>query len=222
MAFNNYIEDDWDDNALTGRSASQKDVFYSFSDGGTGDLLKGVYRPYWNEIVTTDLNIQNGELEFTLNSNDGTESVNISTTTNLTVGEWSRDIKFASDSTDNSNNGNISDFLFISTDNNGRSSSNCLTMTVSNYSSNSNRWQLSKTDNGTTTELIGATPTPPTSYTTQRVTRDSYGNFELFRGGVSEGTTTDAFLPEPNYAIIACYDHEGSGVHIFMDNLLIK
>jgi len=56
---------------------------------------------------------------------------------------------------------------------------------------------LGKVDGGTYTHLI-SDDNPSTTQATFKFTRDASGNYEFFKDGVSQGTTTDTFLPTNN------------------------
>ena len=99
----NYIEDDWNDNSLTNRSAKEKGLYYSYSEGGTGDLLKGVYRPKWKvmrgspTVTSGELVIQSGDYPY------------IQTQSKITTGSWSYDWRDLNQSAENL----YTDFFFF-------------------------------------------------------------------------------------------------------------
>lgn len=220
MAFTNYLEDDWNDGTLSGRTNAAKDVFYQYGTGGTGDLLKGVYRPHWIGEDTGDLTVTNGELECALQATHGTgaQAVKIYTTSNQTVGSWQWDIKHG-DTTGSTTAGNTMTYFFICDHTGDRYTGNSL-LIVFHDRTDTNNTMLQKCVNGTNTALIAVQETLWTTYKPQRATRDSYGNFEMFFDGVSKGTATDSYLPDAKYAKITAYDNDFSTTRKYADNLI--
>lgn len=200
MALQNYIEDDWDDNALTNRSASQKDVFYQFSDGGTGDLLKGVYRPRW-EIDQGSPSASNQQLEMPAGN---TTAPVLITPSNIFTGSWSVDIRIVSSST--------IDSVYL----------NYLLSDINNryfYRADyDNRLRLQKIENSSVTTLIEVSWDGDTSNHRYKVTKNSYNTHEAFYDGASKGTVTDSFNPEAKYLRLA----SGIDSESEWDNLLVR
>jgi len=184
MALNNYIEDDWDDNALSGRTNPSKDVYYSITESGTGDLLKGVYRPRWRNVVpiftSNSGNISAVNSELSLN----TESA-AATSSNVDVGSWKHDFRLSS----SGNTTNIGARQIHQDDNNH-------VYTIAR--ADGTNYKLYKKVSGSNFKIISATWPNDTSWHTHELTRSSYGEYELFFEATSKGTATDTFLPDVN------------------------
>lgn len=65
---NNYIEDNWNDNALSNRTNSETGYFLHPSDSlindfEAGDVLKGMYRPDWTATAGSPT-VSSGSVEF--------------------------------------------------------------------------------------------------------------------------------------------------------------
>lgn len=173
---NNYIEDDWNDNAVTNRTNASKGYYYNYHTGGSGDLLKGVYRPRWI-AETGSISASNGKLQL------GTDALAV-TPSDITVGTFQVNFTL-------SNSGTLGthgcDWLRI--DGNNRYSST--------YDGNQG-YALDKVVNGSGTELLTASYSQTETQREDRMTRNSYGNIETFTDGSSNGTTTDTDITESN------------------------
>ena len=210
MALDNYIEDDWNDNALTGRSNTEKDVFYQYYDSGTGDLLKGVHRPRWRHVSgTVDATNQRVEMY----GDDSVQKV-IETPSSLTVGSWTVDHRF---------NSIGDDFLAVSIicDNVndygiGRTQNGYWFGDRSGGSSPS--YDLFVAEGGGNTRIIDAQSPQDTNWHTSECTRDIYGNFELIRDGTSQGTGTDTTYNETAAMALGDCNTE----NVMYDNLAVQ
>lgn len=189
MALNNYIEDDWDDNSLTGRTGAEKDVFYQYSTGGTGDLLKGVYRPRW-EVESGYVEANNSQLEVPPGD---TTTQNVTTTSEMSVGSWSLSWVFE---TVISSGGVRINFMPGELLGSNLVPNNSIFIDINNFESN---YDLIKRISGTNTRVITSTWPVDTNNHSSKVTRDSYGGAELFFDGTSQGTTTEAEDIDVNY-----------------------
>lgn len=206
MALNNYIEDDWDDNALTSRSNPEKGLFYQYGDGGTGDLLKGVYRPRW-EVTTGTVNATNSELLL-----QGGTSAQCRTQSILTVGSWQVDIEYQS----GASAGTYICFLFEENFGTGTRPNQGYYFKVSN----SSQFDIRKNDNGTYSTVVSdSSDFNFTNLATCLVERDSYGNFEGFKDGSSIGTGNDTQFSRAD-GRLAMYN--GTGSDITIDNFAVQ
>lgn len=212
MALNNYIEDDWEDNALSGRKSVEKGVFYEYGTDGTGDLLKGVYRPMWT-VESGGSSASSGILQVP-SGNNGNQCV--VTPSQMSIGEWSYDWKnpLSADS-------GACRFNFIDP-NNDRNSKGQLGAgyAISWDSGPSYWWNLYRWDGYSSATIIvncsdwGADD----SWHSAKASRDSYGGFEVFRDGSTLGTTTDTNYQETQALSVG--NHDGSPLYI--NNLLLK
>lgn len=211
MTIDNYIEDDWGDNSLTGRTNPEKDVYFSRTDSGTGDLLKGVYRPQWS----SGGNVATSENNMARVGRSGGNPGFIQSPSVASVGRFSYDVQRISSS---SSNGLSIQFLQDSKLTDGDFD---VPNQYSLYAKNptGSEYRLRKRDSDSTTNLVNATWTSDTSLHTLEATRDSFGNLEFFEDGTSKGTTTDLFIFDVNFTAIVCFDND-SGYYV--DNLLIK
>lgn len=205
----NYLEDDWGDNALSSRTSTSDGVYAHPDANEAGDVLIGRYRPEW-KIVSGSSLVSSGELVW--DDSDG-DNFFYATPSSFTVGSWQMDISIStSDSTDHG----VALYLISSEAAIGPSDA------YSTCATDSSIYRLRKKDSGSTTTIISGSWSVDGAYHTSKTTRDSYGNWELFNDGVSEGTTTDTFLPETRYAMIR-FDESGTGTStIKADNLVVK
>lgn len=212
----NYLEDDWNDNALTSRTGSTEGYFLHPSDSLTGagdyeagDALKGVYRPDWNVTVGT-IDTSNGYVDFQNTSGDSF----ISTPSEFLVGSWEFD--WRKSATFSSGNTSVN-FFFMAQNNDSVASS----YTYKLYFGQSNRnAAIDKYDaSNNRTELIGWIQARDENYHDARVTRDSNGNFEAFEDGVSQGTANDTTFKSVSYITLA---GGGGDVDMHMDNLVVN
>ena len=204
----NYIEDDWEDNSLTARSNPEKGLYYSYSDGGTGDLLKGVYRPKWTVTRgnSSKINASNGELVIESTGDDN--NVCVATPSNISIGEWVFDYHH--------DDARYGGFAFISTgDVHGGVPQYRVITTDSTYSSD----RLQKDTGSSATNLIDYGSSGAFTET-WRITRNSYGNIEWLRDGQSVGTTTDSFSPEAKFVVFR-HSNTATGTDT-CNNLTIK
>lgn len=176
-----YIEDDWDDNALTNRTNSREGYFLHPSDDllsgdfEAGDALKGVYRPDWRQVEGS-ATVSGGLLRVPADT-----TAIISSPSEFNTGTFETTFSLGS-----AGSAGTLGLRFVATNNN-----NTLEVAI-NYAGPN--YTLRKQDGGTFTELTSSAKAPDSG--TAKVTRDSYGNFELFLDGVSEGVATDTFVPE--------------------------
>lgn len=171
----NYIEDDWNDNALNSRSNAERGYYYNYHTGGTGDLLKGVYRPRWI-IANGSPSASGGTLN--LPAGDSTQQA-VQTPSELSVGKWQYDFQFQ-ERTQSANRG--------------------LRLVLINPSASAvysvqiqtdGDFELHVDDGGQTILISGSWGADTSLYTIE-LTRDSYSNWELFRDSTSQGTATNS------------------------------
>ena len=184
----NYLEDDWGDNAITGRTSSKEGYFLHPSDGliadmEAGDALKGVYRPEWTVKAGTP-SASGGALVL----DPGDE---IKTSTNFHTGRW--EITWSNASSPSG--GFFGFYLFIQNTN-------------SNWFEYTNdvavgSLVMRKNEAGTTSDILSVAAITDTNQHTTAAERDSYGNWEAFKDGASQGTFTDTFLPDPRWQQLA-------------------
>lgn len=172
----NYLEDDWDDNALSGRSNSEKGIYYQYGDGGAGDLLKAVYRPLWT-VTGGNPSVQSGSVVF-----GGTDADAIETPADMQTGEWEYDFTW----TDNQDWDTFSFKIF-------QDGSNHFRFELKSDNADPD-FKLVKIESGSSSHIIDSSWEDDQGIQhTVRYTRDSYGEFELFYDGASQGTGTDTF-----------------------------
>ena len=201
-----YIEDDWGDNNLSGRSGAEEGYFLHPSDSlisgdvEPGDALKSVYRPEWL-LNTSDPYVQNSELR--VDSLSG-GSTGVRTPTKAITGEWVMDFRYRT-----LGSGNDGIFYFMWGDNNGESNKNDAWRWFAQDDANQ-YYRISKYEGGSITHVIDTTWAPDTNWHTGRSTRDSYGGWELFLDGSSQGTATDEYIP-PREATEIAFNDAGGG-----------
>lgn len=203
----NYLEDDWNDNALTARTSPEEGYFLHPSDGLTGtgdyepgDALKGVYRPDW-EIESGSPSASNGEL--VLPPGD---------TTNQTIAQPA---EFTSAS--------MEDDVYH-TDHSGgrmdltprlRNGDSEYTFSVDAYD---DVYVYSYDGSGGTRIIESTNNMTYSAWVKWRLTLDSYANWEAFKDGTSLGTTTDdGQLPPEKTAI-----RNAADVECKVDNMVIQ
>ena len=200
MALNNYLEDDWDDNSLTGRTGAEKDVFYQYGTGGTGDLLKGVYRPRWDSI-SGSFTTSGGALQSTSNAS-------VTTPSEATMGSFSMDYQISGSDGD----AEEVDLGFMCPSPDVTSllkPQNGYMIRLYRSSLSNSDFNIAKMVGGTFSKIIDTSATATTDPLTLRADRDSYGNFELFEQGTSQGTGSDTEFSSSGYAIISFLDAPG-------------
>lgn len=216
----NYLEDDWNDNALSGRTSAEKGVYYSYHDGGTGDLLKGIYRPVWTRPrAAGNISLSNGTVTWSLD--DSVDYGNpIVTPTAFTVGRFEGDYQF----TATSNDFDICAFDWIhQADNYGTNwAPNEALYTSINDDAN---YRVFKNVGGTGTALIDSSWDNDTTTHRTAYERDAYGNHELFYDGVSKGTGSDTYFPpKPLVTGIRGHDNPNRATNrdLIIDNLVVQ
>lgn len=209
MALDNYIEDDWGDNFLRGRNNLEKDIFYKYSNGGNGKLLKGVYRPKWKNKYGGS-SAANNQMEISDSSNNGRQTV--LTPSIISFGLMKFDFSWTS------SNGGFTTF-FIAED---ISSDWIGNVTKSGGDS----LRLSKYQGSSRTDLISGADTNDGSWYTVENIRDSYGNLEMKVNGTSNGTANDSFLPNPRFLGFdsgkAYYGSNRPNSSVKVDNLVVR
>lgn len=179
IAQTNYLEDDWNDNKLTNRDNPTDGFFTHPQANEAGDTLIGRYRPEWS-VGFGSINVSNGQIDETPTSDS-----RLDTSSQFVTGSWSIDLHIDPQGTGNDN----VQWRVISADDD----SNYWQMV---WSDDGTSYNITKSDGGSNTNIVSSSHNP-TSNTTCKTTRDAYGNFELFESGVSKGTGTDTFLPDP-------------------------
>lgn len=207
MAIDNYIEDDWDDNALTERAGSEKDVYYNYGTGGAGDLLKGVYRPRWN-TESGSPTANDGEFELSPGNNTLQKAA---TPSNLTTGEWSYNVQYQGGTV--SQRTSLTLFANSFTD-----AAHTYQDSYSVVYDDTDGVRLQVNDGGSITTLITYTTDANTNTRSVRVTRDSYGSWEMFVDGTSRGTATDTKITESKIMAIG----NDSDQTVNYDNLVVQ
>lgn len=187
----NYLEDDWGDDALTGRTNPNTGVFREQLSGGVGDLLKGIYRPAW-QVESGSVSASNGELVIPAGD---TTTQNATTPSRMTVGAWSWDFYFASTP---GSGGHTKSIL-------------CQDVNLTAFGGSNNCYHFAavangdyafkRTDGGTNTSLISASWAADTATYTPKITRTEDGDFELFKNGTSQGTATDTTFDTSFYGM---------------------
>lgn len=206
----NYLEDDWDDNNLTGRASTTEGYFLHPSDGlisdmEAGDALKGVYRPEWT-TQSGSPSATNQELQLA----DGSTTVQaVSIPSVFTVGRWQWDHDY------NSNPSSGGTRLYFIAQNSGADPNDAYAIEVLHDTN----LDLIKDSGGSESTLINGSRTDNTSSQNYDVARDSYGGFELFNDGdVSQGTATDTTHTESLYLVI----RNSANARSDNDNVVVK
>lgn len=209
----NYIEDDWDDNNLTGRTGSEEGYYLHpsdnlISDVEAGSTLKGVYRPDWT-VGQGSLSASSGDI--VLSPGDV-----LKTPSKLTVGSWSYDYTLL----------NVSSTLYHRFSFMGTGSVDSNQLIVNGYSiyidnQSTGGFQLIRLDStGDFNTIIDHSPSKDTNTHSAEVTRDSFGGFEFYRDGVSVGTASDTTYSE---ARIIAFGNDSNGSENYRaDNLVVQ
>lgn len=199
----NYIEDDWNDGSLSGRTNASTGFFKEKNDSGsTGNLIKAINRPEWN--VTDATVTANNRLQTDPNNDSSSTSDDqVNVNSEITVGTWSWESNLP-DTT-----GSLGLLLMIFID-----SSNLYSVA---WASSNDNYEFSKTVGGAFTELItGPVNTTTGTFFSHKVTRDDFANWEAFFDGSSYGTTSDDEIINTEYV---AFGGNGTGEH---DNLVIN
>lgn len=203
-----YLEDDWDDNALTSRTSPQDDVYAHPDANEAGDVLIGRYRPEW-DIVVSGPTATNGYLHHDTANGNG----ELRTPSNHTTGEWSFDFMWESIG---ASGDKMTTYYMRDLSNN-----NQYHEWYEDSINGNELYRLYKVDSGSSTILIDYNWDGSTSWKSSRLTRDSYGNFEKFEDGASMATVTDSFLPNTETFDMRFSD-AGGGASWRRDNLMVK
>lgn len=200
-----YLEDNWDDNALSSRSnPTSGPWFYQPVPNQPGDTLVGRYRPDWT-IPSGTPSATNQRVEFPDSNANGIQE--IVTDTDITVGSWQWDFTSAA----NVDAGSGSGLVFIWQDSNNK---------WFTPAQGDDEVALRKTDAGTTTTIYKASATVDDGNPhTIEQQRDDAGNFETFVDGASIGTGSDTFLPTPN---LMRYYSSNWEAKVYLDNLKVQ
>lgn len=183
MTRNTYIDDDWDDNALTGRSNPETGAFlHPAGDTEAGDCLVGMYRPEW----TTVSGMPSATSGYLSLPSDGTTEQIVETQTRFEIGEWKYDARFVSNPSGT--------FGFYRHEPLLLDASNDWFIDKVGDSASVN-FKLGKNESGTTTKVISGSWTNDSNWHTDRLTRSPYADWELFHDGTSQGTATDSYMP---------------------------
>lgn len=212
----NYLEDDWGDNSLTSRSSTEDGVFVSPSVNVAGDMLIGRYRPEWNLPEAGSWNTGNGEIEYVSETSDlmvyrAALRVNVG----QTIGSWKVDIKQVG-------SGSSPAFSIFGEYGGGSddirdASSNLFLGFMPKDGS-----EIRKYVGGSITLISSSTVSADENYHTRKINRDSYGNFEHFYDGTSQGTATDTFLPPVQVMGPLVYDSSDTTAYVYFDNLVVQ
>lgn len=201
---NNYLEDDFGDNALTSRTNTNDGVYAHPDANVAGDVFIGRYRPVWNN-TSGAVTAQNTRAEF---SNGDSTIARINTPSSFNTGSWEWAVEVTSaPGTGGVELGAFSDSLDLLAGNG----------IAINVTSNGN-YNLLEVVSGNPDTFIDA---PSISYGSEivyRLNRDSYGNFEVFTDGTSDGTATNTFTPEAIYSGI----QSRADVDVYVNNLVIQ
>ncbi len=191
-----YILDDWDDNSLTSSRDSFDTTSFSGDEPSSSNSTTET-RPQWTDHTGRSNLSATGQVLETDSSNSyvystpfnvgGSSSWNTSHT-------WSFHFKFVSKS---SNNGSdywgvaVNDATNYTDQNNGNNDTyfnNAYHVQINDNGS----YDFRLANGGSRSGLIGGGSwSEDGNWKTGKVTRDSSGNWELFRNGSSQGTTTD-------------------------------
>lgn len=202
----NYLEDDWDDNSLTNRTNADSDVFAHPSSNEAGDVLIGRYRPEWTTengsptATNSRLELSDGDLLATKSEQD--------------TGEFSFDFQTNGDDT-----GGIS-FSFIKQTTQYRNGKSSYTGYYNYIQGDGGTFSIARTDSGSfgTNVVETSWSGDNSSFHRSRVTRDSYGDFELFLDGTSKGTGTDSTYQTSRFLAL----YSGLANDVYIDNMVNK
>lgn len=207
MARDTYISDDWDDNALTGRTNPETGAFpHPNDDKHAGDILVGMYRPEWTVDGGTP-SVTSGHLVI---DSSGEE---LSTASEANIGSWEHTFNWST----NDGSGEYR-FTFLSTVKRGVLAGNGDGYYVRCQNPSGGSYDLQRSDAGTRSNVVTSTWAADTGVIhSSRADRDPYGNFELFYDGTSQGTATDTNYDDSWVAYIT-----GSGSTIHIDDLQVS
>lgn len=180
---NNYLEDDFGDNALSGRTNADSGAFhYQEVPNQPGDTLVGRYRPEWT-AENGSPGADNGSLA--LPAGDTTMQM-VSLASTFVTGEWVFDQWFSTSPSTNATAWTL--FSQSKTISRNRLIPGYFIALL-----NGSDFNFYKEDSSnTTTKLIDASRSSgETTQATFRTTRDNNGNWEIFEDGTSNGTATD-------------------------------
>lgn len=213
----NYIEDDWADNSLTTRTGSEAGYFLHPSDKlqdedvEAGTVLKGIYRPRW-ENVSGSVDTSDSDVRA---SNSG--SPKIVTPSDLEAGsvsfEWSW-IAIGSDADA------FFGMMFSSYPQTGFDNFVSIYFRDSG-SADPYGYSLRIRENGADRFPIDSIWDGDKELHSSKLTRTTYGEYELFYDNTSVGTSTDTFKPE-NYEFALQWGDSNGGSEIKIDNLVIN
>lgn len=213
----NYIEDDWGDNALTSRTASDEGYFLHPSDNllasgdvEAGDVLKGVYRPDWDS-VSGNPSASSGILQLPIASS--TDQI-VQTKSRLVIGEWNVSFQYQSSVSNNT----IDITLFGQTIDYSIGGSRPANSYFAQFRANGDHRLSRIREDGSVTDIISSNWAKDTTYHDLKVTRTAYGRFESFIDGASQGTSTDTEYVSGKYFVLG--NHSDSECHF--DKLVIK
>lgn len=208
---NNYIEDDWGDNKLINRDSDKKGLYYSYNQTGTGDILKGVYRPRWTHSIDSgSLTIENGKIKFSAGSN--TDRLN--TPSNLESGVF----KYEQDWISVGNDYGAIPFYFITDGSNPEGTPNNALRIKPN---DNGEYKMDKVNSGSFTRVVDGSWAASSGYYVFKVERNSYGNISIFENGASRGTNTDSYLPSEVNLSSLVFSGSNSNSDIHLENLQI-
>lgn len=196
-----YIEDDWGDNALSGRTdPTSGPWFYQPVPSQPGDALLGRYRPEW-DVLSGSPSASSGVLTVPSTTNDPA----LHTDAQMAAGTWKIDFSYAGTSGTNS-----SQFTPIEGETTGR------WMTLNPHQGTGD-YKL----NVNATDIISATWSPNTNWHTAQCDRSDGGSYEIFLDGTSKGTATDssAVPDEKRYVHIITFS---SGNDCSYDDLQVQ
>ena len=190
----NYIEEDWGDNSKQDRTGNEKGLYYSYSGSGTGNLLKGVFRPSWTtESSNGGFNLSNQKLQ--LNNQGGDQR----TVCPVTTGSWEAHIAYPNSSWDG-------------TDSIGFNFMGDLNAMYEAYSIGwygTGQYYLGEPDG---TKIIDSNKSTTDAEVVWRATRDSYSGMELFADTTSHGTAVSNKIPSASLSVgVGANWNESSG-----------
>lgn len=221
MTRDTYIKDDWDDNALTGRSNPETGAFlHPSGDTEAGDCLVGMYRPEWDvQIESQTIDTSNGDVRVDLSGGTSPEvNAQITTRSEFGMGSVQLDFQYLTLGSD----ADSLEVMILSNDG-GSSTSRvgvvCYSLVIGDAAANT--FRLEYQDGSGATTIIDATWAGDTSTHAAEITRDPYSNFEIFADGASKGTGTDTSITDFSHAHLAWYNSAG-GSHIRADNLQVR
>lgn len=208
MALNNYVEDDWNDNAITSRTSPETDIFHHPS-GNTqaGDVLTGMYRPEWTVSISGP-QATNQRLQHDVSNGNG----QVFTKSKFYIGSMQCDFQWHT--TPGSDNDTLSVYPVMEGDT-GSGTPTGVRLIVQDAGD----YRLFNQNAGS--DIISSSWSPDQNAHTAEVTRDPYGNWELLLDGSSQGTGSDTYLPDPLEGIGSHWNDGGGGSIISVDNLVV-